>query len=299
VGKLEAGVAIVLTEDMEMMELPQSLLPAGATVDSMFRMQLNGANDAQKARTNALLDAQQVILSAFGRAPNAQHIATALTISSLTHTTVTIRWPSARTLFNRATLYAIDGTINGRPLPCAAIDTQETLLRITGLEPATTYTLKLTFRTSAGTYSTDPLSFETKRLDDLTCLRVSVDEESIDDLLLEQLRALGVQVEEFSPDTTSLIISGRTMAELRRNSSNPVSAPFSASPAATTTTTAAAAATTTDGGEKNSFAPIDFVSIYQRAQEANIPIVTPAWIAACQKAGGRMQPVSQFYPPPQ
>lgn len=274
VGRIDSGgLAIVLTEDLEMLEVPASLLPPGSGPGSTVRLQLMAAPEVASQHAAVLLALQQRLLVEYGRSLDEERLANCLSLAHVTHTTVTVRWPAWTELcatdpndaskstqqasysIGGAQLRAIEGYLDDRPLPAARFHPEECTLRLTGLEPDHSYVLKLTFRTSAGRLSTAPLTVRTRPLEDFSCLRVAVD--TISSETLADLQAIGVQVGALSGET-NLVVSGRNRLQLETDRQD-------------------------DG------------ALLRTSQQANVPIVTPAWVRACKEAG-RMQSVSHFYP---
>lgn len=256
VGKIESGTAVVVTDELQMLELPASILPT-VSVGSIVRMQVNSAMDLQMQRRAEFTALQNSILRDYGSAPDASIIKECLRLSSQTHTTLTVVWPEWSQLCGQsnATLHALDGLLNERRLP-TTLRPGETTLRLTGLEPARSYTIKLIFRTSAGRYETGELCVQTAALDDFSCLRVTIDD-GVEPMVIDSLKVLGAQIlEKFEADQSTHIVTGRNLEQL---DSGP------------------------DDGE-----------LARMARHCNIPIVTKEWVNAC-KAAGRMQSVSQFY----
>lgn len=275
VGRIDSGgLAIVLTEDLEMLEVPASLLPPGSGPGSTVRLQLMAAPEVASQHAAVLLALQQRLLTEYGQRFDEERLANCLSLVHATHTTVMVRWPAWTELCaptdprtgsksnqphlaatGGAQLHAIEGYIDDRPLPAARFHPEECTLRLTGLEPNHSYILRLVFRTSAGRFSTVPLTVRTRPLEDLSCLHVVAD--AVSPETLADLQAIGVQLGTLSGET-NLVVSGRNRLQLE-----------------------------TDGQDDG--------ALLRTSQQANVPIVTPAWVRACKEAG-RMQSVSQFYP---
>jgi hypothetical protein len=211
VGKIESGAAIVLTDDLHMLEIPSTLLP-NATVGTVLQIRITGASDLQLAREADFLTLQTAILREFGGRPDEERIEGCLKMIDNTHTTVTVGWPQWEELRgpSQATLKSIDAYVDGRKLP--VMTTDETLLRLTGLTPGTRYNVILIFRTTAGRFTTTNLSVATASYEDFSCLRVHPD--GLSDDATAALRQLGVQLVEFQGDKTAIVVTGRTRDEL-------------------------------------------------------------------------------------
>ncbi len=191
VGKIESGMAVVLTEDLHMIEVPTSLLPT-ARPGAIVRLRMQPAADLEEERAARLAAVQLAVLEAFGRLPDARAIAAALRIARRDHTSLTLAWPAWRQLAaSAATLHRIDALCNGQRL-AAAIGEGETELHLTGLEPATAYTVRLTFRTSCGAFESNAIATATPALDDFTTLAVAIAGPDDGGRIEADLRCLGV-----------------------------------------------------------------------------------------------------------
>lgn len=165
-------------------------------------------------------------------------------------------------------VHSIEAYCNGQRLPTATIDPDETTLHLTGLDPGSTYTVRIVFRTAAGIFSTNEATGKTPTLDDMSCLCVTVlpgaEGESSSNTIIEALQEMGARVSfEFNPDETTHVVL------------------FSAGDV--------------PNGESSDAS--DTVSpILKKCRENNVPVVDSGWVFACKRAG-RMQSVSHFYPP--
>jgi len=196
---------------------------------------------------------------------------------SLPSTENAVRGSDARTSHNRerstpARVYAVEAQCNGQRIGSTAIDPEETLLRLTGLDPAKTYTLRIVFRTAAGIFHTNPVTETTPDLGALSCLSVVVmpsgstiqsgpqqthAESSLPERLaavVDDLKELGATVTEaFDVDKTTHVVI-------------------------------------VPGGE----AAPGTAEVLRQCKENSIPVLDSSWVQACQRFG-RMQSVSRFY----
>lgn len=210
VGKVESGIAVLLTDDLQMFEVPSSLLGNTAS-GSVLQMSLASSQTLQLQRDNVFMALQNRLLQDFGGEPDCRAIENSLFVVERTHTNLTVGWPRwAEMSGTRSTLYAIDGLLDGRRLP-VSLAADETTLRLSGLDPDRSYTLQLAFRSSAGRFLTPPLALKTAALDDLSCLRVATD--NVPESTMAELKELGVQLAEDNM-CADLIVTGRTHGQL-------------------------------------------------------------------------------------
>lgn len=260
IGRIESGMAILLTDDLEMFELPAHLLsPAihNNGTAKVVRLVVTSAAELQAARHAEHMSLQREILKNFGNEPDSVTIANCLKVAFVSHTTALVSWPAWYQMAPPGiTVHSLDGILrdeSGGIIRRMEISPEEVTLKLTSLQPNTSYKLTLAFRTSAGRYSTVDLPLKTPPLEDLSCLKVSLD--NVPSETINLLQSIGVQVVDFGVDT-SLVISGRNQDELREGP---------------------------DDGE-----------LLRTAKNGSIPIVGTEWVLAC-KESGKMQSVSNFY----
>ncbi|CZR51548.1 probable chitin biosynthesis protein CHS5 [Phialocephala subalpina] len=168
VGKVDAGVAVLLTQDKRLIEFPSILLPpnisSGSIVDITVARNITSEQKSQAA-FHALQDA---IYSSFGESEPAAPI---LRCRNATQTSVVLEWDPIET----ATAECISLSLfrNGQkagniPRPTAMQST-----KISGLAVDTEYTFHLVLRTSAGTYSSEKVVVKTHKMTDLSGITVT------------------------------------------------------------------------------------------------------------------------------
>lgn len=198
VGKVESGSAVVITDDLQMLELPASLLPPNSSTGSIVRVHVEDAPELRILRHADLCAIQEVLLCDFGTAPEPATIQAGLRLIEHSHTTITLEWTLP------AGTRSIVGYLNGRRLPNTQ-SRDETRIRLTGLELATNYSFKIIFQTTSGRYSAE-LSVNTAAIDDFSCLKVAID--ALPDEVVTTLKSLGVQITE-EPTSSNIIVTGR------------------------------------------------------------------------------------------
>jgi chitin biosynthesis protein CHS5 len=167
VGKLDAGIAILLTEDHYQIEFPSILLPATVTTGSIIDLCVT-QNPTQEAHVlKTFLDLQSTIRNAFAsKSPSKPE----LTLRNATQTSAVLEWEPidiATAELKSLTLWR-DGTRLGNiPKPLTTTTT-----KLSGLGIDTDYTFQLILRTTAGTYSSDALKIRTHKLTNLSGITV-------------------------------------------------------------------------------------------------------------------------------
>lgn len=258
VGRVESGIAIVITDDLQLLEVPASVLPT-QTPGATLRLQVKEAADVQKDRLHEFMALQDRILAEFGNGPNSAAFATCLQLQGRTHTTLTVHWPTWEQMQPdcRSKVYSIIGHCHGKHLNTVSLSADATQFRLSGLEPDSDYKVKVTFETSAGKFESNELVISTPPLDDLSCLCVMLDRDvdpEIEGILRDELNVQCTR--ELDPDSTTHVVTNRSETDL---------------------------------GEGH-----DAGALKSLCTQLNIPIVTTEWVFACQKQR-RMQSVSQFY----
>ncbi|KAI9839703.1 MAG: Chitin synthase, class 5 [Sclerophora amabilis] len=168
VGKVDAGVAVLLTQDKRLIEFPSILLPpnitSGSVVDINVSRNLSSEAQSQSAFTNL----QNTIFTTFGQNSPSPPI---LRCRNATQTSVVLEWDpiSLATAELRSLSLYRDGSRAGiipRPL-------EQTATKISGLAIDTEYVFHLVLKTSAGTYNSEKLAVTTHKMTDLSGITVT------------------------------------------------------------------------------------------------------------------------------
>ncbi|KAJ7337680.1 fibronectin type III/BRCA1 domain-containing protein, partial [Mycena albidolilacea] len=256
VGKLDAGMAILLGERAHLIEFPSILLPPGATTGSIVNIAVHQNHAEEKRRDAAFWALQDEILNEFGvRSPEPPK----LQLRSTTQTSITLEWPPI--VLATAKLRSLDFYRNGQRLAPIPSPLTNTSSKISALEPNTEYTFQLVLRTTAGVYPSNLIRVRTHTMADTSGVAVCFGTVQ-DPLVLENakmaLREMGARwSEKIQIDTTHFVCT------------TPAGA-----------TSAAAAANIAAGGAERS-SPVAPGVEYQRALQLSIPVVQPHWIFAC------------------
>lgn len=168
VGKVDAGVAVLLTQDKRLIEFPSILLPpnisSGSIVDITVARNLNSEKKSQE-NFSALQDS---IHSIFGISEPAVPI---LRCRNATQTSVVLEWdtidPATADIISLS-LYRNGQKAGNIPRPEVMQST-----KISGLAIDTEYTFHLVLRTTAGTYNSERVTVKTHKMTDLSGITVT------------------------------------------------------------------------------------------------------------------------------
>ncbi|KAF9034110.1 hypothetical protein BJ165DRAFT_1514066 [Panaeolus papilionaceus] len=261
VGKLDAGMAILLGERAHLIEFPSILLPPGATTGSIVNIAVHQNHTEEKKRENEFWDLQESILQEYGHdSPEPPK----LSVRNVTQTSVTLEWSPIK--LATAKLRSLDIYRNEERLSSVPSALTNTTTKHSGMAIDTEYRFQLILRTTAGTFPSNVLRVRTHNMQDTSGIRVCFGNVQ-DKLLLENakeaLHAMGAKwTDNIQIDTSHFVCT--TPAAIPVGSNIPASA--SQAPGV----------------------------MYQRALQLSIPVVQPAWIMACL-AEKRMVPIAQYY----
>ncbi|KAF2135371.1 uncharacterized protein K452DRAFT_314045 [Aplosporella prunicola CBS 121167] len=168
VGKVDAGVAVLLTDDKRLIEFPSILLPPDITSGSIVDITVARNTQSEAAAAQAFHTLQSKIFQTFG-----QHTPSApvLRCRNATQTSVVLEWDPiqlATAELRSLSLYRNGSKAGSIPRP---LDMQST--KISGLAVDTEYIFHLVLRTSAGTYSSERLAVRTHKMTDLSGITVT------------------------------------------------------------------------------------------------------------------------------
>ncbi|KAG8528754.1 uncharacterized protein KY384_006441 [Bacidia gigantensis] len=172
VGKVDAGVAVLLTEDKRLIEFPSILLPSSITSGSIVDITVSRNPSLESDNTASFQNLQASILDTYGlRSPSPP----VLRLRNATQTSIVLEWDSLS--LETATLRSLSLFRNGAKaglIPRYSRDGEEVLAtKVSGLAIDTEYTFHLVMRTSAGTYTSSRLTVCTQKMTDLTGITVT------------------------------------------------------------------------------------------------------------------------------
>lgn len=168
VGKVDAGVAVLLTEDKRLIEFPSILLPPSISSGSIVDITVSRNTASEAAAQKAFSNLQTSILNTFGVTSPSQPV---LRCRNATQTSVVLEWDSidlATADLRSLSLYRNGSKAGAIPRPMEITST-----KISGLAVDTEYTFFLVLKTSAGTYSSEKLAVRTHKMTDLSGITVT------------------------------------------------------------------------------------------------------------------------------
>jgi len=261
VGKLDAGMAILLGERAHLIEFPSLLLPPGATTGSIVNISVLQNHTEEKRRDTEFWSLQNDILAAYGtQTPESPK----LELRNVTQTSVTLEWPALQ--LATAKLRSLDIYRNRQRLAAIPSPLSNTSTKLSGLQLDTEYTFQLILRTTAGTFPSNVLHVRTHTMTDTSGICVCFGTVQ-DPVLLENakmaLRDMSAKwSDKIQIDTTHFVC----------------------------TTPAATPAGAEVTGSMSSAPGVE----YQKALQMSIPVVQPTWILACH-AERKMMPIHPYY----
>ncbi|KAG2360082.1 hypothetical protein BDR07DRAFT_1336035 [Suillus spraguei] len=261
VGKLDAGMAILLGDRAHLIEFPSILLPPGATTGSIVNIAVHQNIAQERKRDHEFWSLQEDILQTFGsNSPENPQ----LEVRNVTQTSVTLEWPPIK--LATAKLRSLDIYKNGQRLASIPNALSNYSTKLSGLSVDTQYSFQLLLRTSAGTYPSNLIRVRTHTIADTSGISVCFANVQ-DSVLLENAKLALKEMrakwsDKIQIDTTHFVCT------------TPAVTPSGAQPAG-----GVAAA---PGAE------------YQRALQLSIPVVQPQWILACHSEK-KMVPISGYY----
>ncbi|KAK4198423.1 putative chitin biosynthesis protein CHS5 [Triangularia verruculosa] len=169
VGKVDAGVTVLLTPDKRLIEFPSILLPpdisSGSIVD--INVARNKASEAQAER--AFGELQDSILSSFGADSPSPPV---LRCRNATQTSVVLEWDPIQ--LATADLISLSLYRNGQKAGSIPKPLEMHATKISGLAVDTEYTFHLVLRTTAGTFASQRVTVRTHKMTDLSGITITL-----------------------------------------------------------------------------------------------------------------------------
>ncbi|KAF1989132.1 hypothetical protein K402DRAFT_391289 [Aulographum hederae CBS 113979] len=208
VGKVDAGVAVLLTSDKRLIEFPSILLPPTISSGSIVDITVRRNHASEAASESAFSSLQQEILSGFGtQTPQAP----VLKCRNVTQTSVVLEWEGLE--LGSSELRGLSLWRNGAKAGNIPNPTETRATKISGLAVATEYTFHLVLKTSAGTYTSQKLLVKTHKMTDLSGISVTpgLMPSATKEKLKETIDRIGARwVPETRIDTTHFVcVEGR------------------------------------------------------------------------------------------
>ncbi|KAG1823977.1 uncharacterized protein BJ212DRAFT_1327525 [Suillus subaureus] len=261
VGKLDAGMAILLGDRAHLIEFPSVLLPPGATTGSIVNIAVHQNVAQERKRDHEFWSLQEDILETFGsHSPENPQ----LEVRNVTQTSVTLEWPPIK--LATAKLRSLDIYKNGQRLASIPNALSNYSTKLSGLSVDTQYTFQLLLRTSAGTYPSNLIRVRTHTIADTSGISVC-----------------------FANVTDSVLLENAKLAlkEMRAKWSDKIQID-------TTHFVCTTPAVTPSGAQATGGVSAAPGAEYQRALQLSIPVVQPQWILACHSEK-KMVPISGYY----
>ncbi|OJZ85295.1 hypothetical protein ASPFODRAFT_137258 [Aspergillus luchuensis CBS 106.47] len=168
VGKVDAGVAVLLTQDNRLIEFPSVLLPSNITSGSIVDITVARNHAAESASAANFQSLQKRILNTYGIKTPTPPV---LRLRNATQTSLVLEWDPidlATASLKSLSLYRNGSKAGSIPRP---LETRST--KISGLAIHTEYTFHLVLRTTAGTYQSEKLTCRTHKMTDLSGITVT------------------------------------------------------------------------------------------------------------------------------
>ncbi|KAL2128868.1 hypothetical protein VTI74DRAFT_8555 [Chaetomium olivicolor] len=168
VGKVDAGVTVLLTPDKRLIEFPSILLPPDIASGSIVDINVTRNKDSEAAAERSFRELQDRILSSFGTAEPSPPV---LRCRNATQTSVVLEWDPIQ--LATADLISLALYRNGQkagniPKPLSMHTT-----KISGLAVDTEYTFHLVLRTTAGTFASQRVTVRTHKMTDLSGITIT------------------------------------------------------------------------------------------------------------------------------
>ncbi|KAK4125002.1 hypothetical protein N657DRAFT_643792 [Parathielavia appendiculata] len=168
VGKVDAGVTVLLTPDKRLIEFPSILLPPDITSGSIVDINVARNKNSEAAAERAFRELQNRILASFGSAEPSPPV---LRCRNATQTSVVLEWDPIQ--LATADLISLALYRNGQkagniPKPLSMHTT-----KISGLAVDTEYTFHLVLRTTAGTFASQRVTVRTHKMTDLSGITIT------------------------------------------------------------------------------------------------------------------------------
>ncbi|KAF7545062.1 hypothetical protein G7046_g9648 [Stylonectria norvegica] len=203
VGKVDAGVTVLLTPDKRLIEFPSILLPPNISSGSIVDITV-GQNTAKEAAADrAFRSLQDRIYNCFGAA---EPLTPALRCRNATQTSVVLEWDPIQ--LATADLISLSLYRNGQKAGNIPRPLQMQSTKISGLAVDTEYTFHLVLRTSAGTCISDRVPVRTHKMTDLSGITITTGflPGNIKEMVTQAVQRIGAKlVDGVRIDTTHFV----------------------------------------------------------------------------------------------
>ncbi|KAM4064899.1 fibronectin type III domain-containing protein [Hirsutella rhossiliensis] len=168
VGKVDAGVTVLLTPDKRLIEFPSILLPPNISSGSIVDIAVSQNTSKETAEEQRFRALQDRIFNSFGAAEPAVPV---LRCRNATQTSVVLEWDPIK--LATADLISLSLYRNGQKAGNIPRPLQMHSTKISGLAVDTEYTFYLILRTSAGTRTSEKVTVRTHKMTDLSGITIT------------------------------------------------------------------------------------------------------------------------------
>lgn len=167
VGKLDASLALLLTEDHHLIEFPTILLPKDATAGNIIKISCEANEPLKLEDQQEFLRIQDQIMQTFGTVSPKPPV---LRVRNVTETSAVLEWDPIDTA--TADIISLALYKNGARFGIIPSPLKRTAIKLSGLAIDTDYTFSLVLATTGGTYKSDVLTVKTHKMTDLSGLTI-------------------------------------------------------------------------------------------------------------------------------
>ncbi|KHN98763.1 chitin biosynthesis protein CHS5 [Metarhizium album ARSEF 1941] len=168
VGKVDAGVTVLLTPDKRLIEFPSILLPPNISSGSIVDIAVSQNTEKESLEEQKFRDLQDRIFQSFGASEPASPV---LRCRNATQTSVVLEWDPIE--LATADLISLSLYRNGQKAGNIPRPMQMRSTKISGLAVDTEYTFHLVLRTTAGTRTSEKVAVRTHKMTDLSGVTIT------------------------------------------------------------------------------------------------------------------------------
>ncbi|ODQ77581.1 hypothetical protein BABINDRAFT_163315 [Babjeviella inositovora NRRL Y-12698] len=169
VAKLDASLALLLTDDHHLIEFPTILLPNGVVAGSIVKINVNRDLELEATEAAEFSRIQDEILMTFG---SNEPQAPVLRVKNITQTSTVLEWESldlGSASIKSLTLFKDGIRLGNIPSPLVTTTT-----KLSGLSIEQTYKFQLRMDTTSGIYMSEPVELTMHKMTDLSGITVCV-----------------------------------------------------------------------------------------------------------------------------
>jgi len=208
VGKLDAGMAILLTDDNYLIEFPSLLLPTGIHAGCIVNISVMRDPIAERSRHFAFHELQECILRDYGSKLPEPPV---LSCRTVTQTSVLLEWEPLK--LHNADLLEMSVYRDGEKHRLNLMEKDATWAKVGGLGVDKDYDFHLRIRTSSGAYTSNHVKVRTHTMENMLSVKVAFGEfergerEEALEKLKECLTRMGAMWSEegVTPDVTHVL----------------------------------------------------------------------------------------------